>query len=72
MKCGAENDVQQKVKRHGCSVWAEMVRTTTRKEQRRGSYGTADALRQFKQSIASVINRKGSHVNEEHQLEPLE
>lgn len=70
MKCAAENEVQQKVKGHGCSaIWAEMVRTTTRKEQRRGSYGTADALRQFKQSIASVINRKGSHVNEEHQLE---
>lgn len=68
MKCGAENEVQQK----GCSaIWAEIVRTTTR-EQRRGSYGTADAVRQFKQSIASVINRKGSHVNEEHRLEPLE
>lgn len=69
MKCGAENEVQQK----GCSaIWAEIVRTITRREQRRGSYGTADAVGQFKQSIASVINRKGSHVNEEHRLEPLE
>lgn len=50
-------------------------------EQRRGSYGTADALRHFKQSDGfllvsqqdSVINRKGSHVKKKpFQLQPLE
>lgn len=53
----------------GTDCWGHRGKSTGQ-EQRWGFYGTADALQQFsspsQQPTASVINRKGSHVNFDH------
>lgn len=74
-----------KIRWHGCwwgwfrSLGAQRKTTVDGAEGRSacqdqgGCYGTADALWHFKQSTASVINRKGSHVKKKpFQLQPLE
>lgn len=64
----------------GSGRWGHRGRTTGDGAEGRsacqdqgGCYGTADALWHFKQSTASVINRKGSRVKKKPiRLQPLE